>query len=398
MKLKRVSVHFLFIVAAVSSGYSQSTISATNAIAYPVTVRGGSAGFELIEDANRDLWLVNHATEGAELLPPLDGARGFAISSIEEAVVPTVWGGTTTGIFLLKDGRWEETNELQSPMTAIYADSGIVAVGTEAGLVTFTRNGSAGGAAQWVTAKAADEAIRVLSVDPGQTGVLLAGSIGAGQTLMRIELSSGMVDVVSAAEPSLKANAVAGPCYQVTPLSQTYSSGYNTGSLQIKRLRTGCSWSARRGDTWIVFTSATSGTGDFVVTYNILGNPSASSRTSSIIITALGDRSYTAAILQKGPPSLPTACTYSVTPNRFDLDEQFQVAQFQIKTQAGCAYYTSENETWITLVSGQSANGPGTVQFQVLFNSRTQRSGTIQIGTPSGKTFQVLINQEGVVR
>lgn len=397
--MKRWCLYSLVLMAAVSGGYSQSTPKTFDPISYPITVRAAATGSELVEDANRDLWLVNDATNESAAVPLID-ARGFAMSDIGGQDAPVLWAATSSGIFRLEKSQWQEIKELESPATSVYASDGTIAVGTEAGLVTFMRAGAESvGTDRWVTVRAADEAIRLLTTDPEQPGILLAGSIAGGQTLSRIDLTAESVDTVSAAKPALHANAVAGPCYDVQSLDQSYNSFFNTGKLTIRKLRSGCAgWSVRRGDTWIIFTSATTGTGDFQVTYNILGNPSAGNRTSSIIVTVLGDRSYTAAIHQTGPTPLPTGCNYTVTPSRFDLTEQYQVAQFQVNTTAGCAYFSSENEPWITLVSGQSATGPGTLRFQVLFNSTYQRSGTIQIGTPSGKTFQVLINQQGVVR
>src|SRR5450755_3548209 len=183
--MKRWYVYSLVLMAAVSAGYSQSTPKTSDPISYPVTVRASASGSDLVEDANRDLWLVNHATNETEAVPLID-ARGFTMTGIEGQDKPVVWAATSSAIFRLATSHWQQIQELDSPAASVYASEDIVAVGTEAGFVTFQR----ATAERWTTIRAAGDAIRLITTDPEQPGVLLAGSITNGQTLLRIDTTT----------------------------------------------------------------------------------------------------------------------------------------------------------------------------------------------------------------
>ncbi|MCD6600073.1 MAG: hypothetical protein J7L19_05855 [Dehalococcoidia bacterium] len=62
-------------------------------------------------------------------------------------------------------------------------------------------------------------------------------------------------------------------------------------------------------------------------------------------------------------------------------------------TQDGCSWTAVTNESWITITSGSSGTGSGTVNYSVSANSSTsQKTGTMTI---AGKTFTV--TQDGII-
>jgi hypothetical protein len=63
-----------------------------------------------------------------------------------------------------------------------------------------------------------------------------------------------------------------------------------------------------------------------------------------------------------------------------------------VTTTASCAWTASSGAAWITITSGGSGTGGGSVGFAVAANTGGQRSGSLTIG---GQTFTV--NQAALV-
>ena len=57
-----------------------------------------------------------------------------------------------------------------------------------------------------------------------------------------------------------------------------------------------------------------------------------------------------------------------------------------VSTAVGCSWTARSNDGWITLVSGSSGSGAGSVTFTVAANSGAPRNGTLTI---AGQTFTV---------
>jgi hypothetical protein len=121
------------------------------------------------------------------------------------------------------------------------------------------------------------------------------------------------------------------------------------------------------------------------VTYSVAANASTSSRTGTITIAGL-----TFTVTQLG--AAPT-CTYSINPTSQQFTASGGTSSATVTTQAGCAWTAVSNAAWITVTSGASGTGSGSVAYSVAANASTSpRSGTITI---AGQTFT--INQDGAV-
>lgn len=92
-------------------------------------------------------------------------------------------------------------------------------------------------------------------------------------------------------------------------------------------------------------------------------------------------------------PSTPTAptqpnCTYAVSNTTFNMSGAGGTATFAVNTGAGCAWSVTNNSSFVSITSGTSGSGTGTVTFSVGENPGDTRSGTV---TVAGQT--VTINQ-----
>ena len=140
----------------------------------------------------------------------------------------------------------------------------------------------------------------------------------------------------------------------------------------------GCAWQATSQDTWITVTSGASGAGDGGVGYSVAANPGTSPRTGTIVIA---DQTFT--IMQDG-----SSCTYSISAPSINVPSSggsgFTVS---VTAASGCFWSATSNDSWITVTSGASGTGNGTVYFSVAANSSTSsRNGSIMI---AGQTFTV---------
>ncbi|HEX8998978.1 MAG TPA: LamG-like jellyroll fold domain-containing protein [Blastocatellia bacterium] len=97
---------------------------------------------------------------------------------------------------------------------------------------------------------------------------------------------------------------------------------------------------------------------------------------------AAGAGNYT---LSLTVPSVST-CTYAIAPASQPFAAAGGAGSVNVTVQAGCAWTAASNAAWITINSGASGNGNGTVNFTVAANTGAQRMGTLTI---AGQTFTV---------
>ena len=101
------------------------------------------------------------------------------------------------------------------------------------------------------------------------------------------------------------------------------------------------------------------------------------------------DNDYGYGRLYLGDP--PQSCTYSISPTSQNFGSNGGAGTITVSTQSGCSWTAGESLSWVTITSGSSGSGSGTVRFNVSANSATSaRNGTISV---AGKTFS--ISQDG---
>ncbi len=74
------------------------------------------------------------------------------------------------------------------------------------------------------------------------------------------------------------------------------------------------------------------------------------------------------------------ACTYAVTPGSVSVGAQGGSQSAAVSTTSGCACTAQANAGWLTITSGASGTGPGTVAFTVGTNTvAAVRTGTVSV-------------------
>ena len=166
--------------------------------------------------------------------------------------------------------------------------------------------------------------------------------------------------------------------YSVSPTSQSVAAGGGTGSTSVTA-PTGCAWTGVSNNTsWLTVTSGASGNGNGTVAFSASSNPNTSSRTGTITI---GGQTFSVT-------QAATSCTFALLPASQSVAATGGTGSTTVTTLAGCAWTgVSNNTSWLTVTSGASGNGTGTVAFSAAANPNgTQRNGSLTI---AGQTFSV---------
>ncbi len=179
---------------------------------------------------------------------------------------------------------------------------------------------------------------------------------------------------------------VAGQTYTITQdgstctssVTQNFGASGGTGSLKVTT-PSSCTWQATTTDTWITITSGATGTGTGSVNYSVQANTTAAARVGSMSVAG-----QTWSITQDAGG---TTCSYSISPTSQTVSASAGTGSVSVTTTAGCSWVATSNAGWISVTSGSSGSGNGTVNYSVTANTTTsQRTGTITI---AGKTFTV---------
>jgi hypothetical protein len=160
--------------------------------------------------------------------------------------------------------------------------------------------------------------------------------------------------------------------YGLSPSSQSFGAGGGSGSVAMSAT-SGCSWSATSDSSWLTITSG-SGTGNGTINFNVASN-GGGARTATI--SANGQ---TATVSQAaGTPS----CSYVLSPSGTSYPTSGGSGTIGVSAAPGCAWNATATQFWITITSGSSGNGSGTVAYTVAANSGSARVGAINIAGQS---------------
>jgi len=175
-----------------------------------------------------------------------------------------------------------------------------------------------------------------------------------------------------------------GTCGVAAP-GQTMGVNGGNGSIAVTATST---WDVIAVSNWITITSPTSGSGNGTVSFTVSAN-TGPPRTGAILI---GGQTY--AVHQDGLAVGTTAgCSYQIQSNTTqNIPAGGGSGQVQIVTGQNCAWTASTTVSWISISSGRTGTGNGTVSYTAAANDSTlPRSAPIVIAGQN-----VAINQAGI--
>jgi len=172
---------------------------------------------------------------------------------------------------------------------------------------------------------------------------------------------------------------IAAACaYSIVPTSQSFAAtgGDDTVNVTITS-GTNCSWTAASNAAWISITSGASGSGNGSVGYSVSAN-AGEARTGTLTIAG-----QTFTVSQAAP-----ACAYSIVPasQSFAASGGSDTVTVTVTSGTNCSWTATSNAAWISITSGASGTGNGSVGYSVGANTGGARTGTLTIAS---QTFTV---------
>lgn len=196
-----------------------------------------------------------------------------------------------------------------------------------------------------------------------------------------------MASVATAGDPNSANNVASDPtavtcAFTVAPTSRAFGAAGGSGSVAVAA-ESGCLWTANvnaSNASWIATTSGVNGNGNGTVNFSVAAN-TGPARTGALIIAG-----QTVTITQA------SGCAFTLS----SISQSFTAiggpGSVAVITQNGCAWTATSNSGFITITSGSSGAGNGTVNFTVAPNtSQNARTGTLTIG---GQNFIVTQSSE----
>lgn len=164
--------------------------------------------------------------------------------------------------------------------------------------------------------------------------------------------------------------------YDVSPSMRSHGHSGATDDFAVTATP-GCGWVVVKTNAWITIHSGGSGTGTGLVTYSVSPNPTGLARSGSLTVS---NRVIT--LTQSGAP-----CTYSIAPTNAAYGEGSATGLVAVTALPGCSWAAVSTNGWITIDSGASGVGNGSVGYTVAANPGPgARSGSFAI---DGLSFNV---------
>ena len=156
--------------------------------------------------------------------------------------------------------------------------------------------------------------------------------------------------------------------FSINPSSQSIGAAGGVGATVAIATSAGCTWTATSNDTWITVLTGSNGNGPGVVTFRIAAN-TGTARTGTLTIAG---RTFTV--------NQASGCIFSINPTKQSFDNDGGAGTpVQVTSGTGCAWTAKSNDSWITVTSGATGTGNGTVRFTVASNGGNKRTGTLTI-------------------
>lgn len=123
-----------------------------------------------------------------------------------------------------------------------------------------------------------------------------------------------------------------------------------------------CPWTAAADASWVSLVSGTSGSGPATIQFTVTANNDTTLRRA--LLTVGGQ---IISLAQDGR----AACQYAIAPSSFDLAAAGGTGSIAVTSGAGCSWASASSDGWLSILSGSSGAGSGTVTFSVAAQSAT---------------------------
>ena len=161
----------------------------------------------------------------------------------------------------------------------------------------------------------------------------------------------------------------------MAPSAFTFQQEGGTASATVTTAA-GCAWTATSPESWVRITSGGSGSGSGVVSIVVDPTAGLTARAATLTIAGQGVRIDQAA----------NTCLYTLASTSLSVSAAGGANSVTVTASALCPWTASSNDAWLSITSGATATGNGTVAFGIAANTGASRIGTLTI---AGRTFTV---------
>ena len=178
----------------------------------------------------------------------------------------------------------------------------------------------------------------------------------------------------------------------ISPEQQAFGDEGGHGEVQVTTSAPGCTWSAATTVAWLAITAGASGQGAGVVKFTAGPNNEPDARTGTLTIAS---RTFT--VTQDGEGNVqPAGCTYAVSPAEFTPCMPGGRITASVTTQPRCQWTVTPGVSWLSVPSGASASGAGSITIAFTDNYDAPRDGLIMVRWPTPTAGQnIRIEQAG---
>jgi len=230
---------------------------------------------------------------------------------------------------------------------------------------TRTVNVSTGSGCSWTAS----------SNQPWVTIASNANGSGSGTVTVSVAADSGPArsGTIVVAGQTVTIAQGQGCTFAISPDSLSIAAAGGNSSVSVTS-GAGCAWTATSAQPWVTITSGASGNGNGTVNFTV-ASTSGPGRSATLTIAG---RTFT---INQGQ-----GCTFSLSSNSASATAAGGSGTFDVRAASGCGWSANSNAPWLSIGSGASGSGNGTVQYSAASNTGPERSGTI---TAAGQTFTV---------
>jgi hypothetical protein len=242
--------------------------------------------------------------------------------------------------------------------------------------------------------------ITSLSDTSGLSGSTVTNIIGNGYNVYydasasaNSALGGGTYSLVNGGYLLPKGSSATTTCsYTASSSTTSFAAGGGTGTATVTTTSS-CSWTAASDSTWLTITSGSSGTGSGTVAFTVAANTSTSSRTATITVAG-----KTITVMQAAASTVVDCSNLTLSSTTAAFDAAGGTRSLTLTIGSACSWSAASDSTWLTIASGTSGTGPGTVSFTATTNdSGATRTGTLTIGSSSVTVTQSTLGAQGLV-
>lgn len=323
----------------------------------------GGTGTAAISTTRDCTWT---ASTSAQWISITDGSTGQGDGSVSFRVAANADPSSRRGTLSVNDASVELTQEAAPCHFTVSASETTVSVS---------------GATVRVSVAASSPACTWTAVSNVPWITIQSGASGSGNGTVTLNVAANTGDnregaVVVAGETIVLRQPTSACSFSLAPPNAAFSYPGGSGAVTVTMVMGAtCAWTATADEPWISITSGAAGTGSGSVTFTVGANAGAA-RSATMSIAGLPFP-----VTQEAAP-----CTYTIAPTGQSVAAAGGSGSFTVTAHAGCPWTATPSAGWITITSGASGNGAGTVAFAVAPNDGGARTGTITAG---GQMFTI---------